>query len=54
VGAGVVGAADVRQLRDELATMILPGATDTPGSATAQAQAEWVDLIGELEAVRAP
>jgi hypothetical protein len=52
VGAGVVGAADVRQLRDELATMILPGATDTPGSATAQAQAEWVDLIGELEAVK--
>ncbi|MFE7505762.1 DUF222 domain-containing protein [Promicromonospora sp. NPDC057488] len=36
--------------------MILPGATDTPapspGLVPGQVQAEWVDLLGELEAVK--
>ncbi|WP_460886938.1 HNH endonuclease [Promicromonospora xylanilytica] len=32
--------------------MILPGGTDTDGPASKQARAEWVDLLGELEAVK--
>ncbi|MFE7504328.1 HNH endonuclease [Promicromonospora sp. NPDC057488] len=32
--------------------MILPGATDTPASAPGAVQAEWVDLLGELESVK--
>ncbi|MFJ3406015.1 DUF222 domain-containing protein [Promicromonospora sp. NPDC090134] len=32
--------------------MILPGATDTPAPVPGQVQAEWVDLLGELEAVK--
>jgi hypothetical protein len=51
-GAAVTGAADVRVVRELLAGMILPGATDTPGSVPARVRAEWVDLLGELEAVK--
>ncbi|MFD6138965.1 hypothetical protein [Promicromonospora sp. NPDC060271] len=44
---GVDGAAlrppDVRAMRERLAGMILPGASDTAG---------WVDLLGELEALK--
>ncbi|WP_108493563.1 HNH endonuclease [Promicromonospora sp. AC04] len=32
--------------------MILPRATDTASSVSKQAQAEWVDLLGELEAMK--
>ncbi|MFD2027707.1 HNH endonuclease [Promicromonospora aerolata] len=32
--------------------MILPGATDMTGPAQQQVQAEWVDLLGELEALK--
>ncbi|MFD2792502.1 DUF222 domain-containing protein [Promicromonospora vindobonensis] len=32
--------------------MILPAGTDTDGPAAKQVQAEWVDLLGELEAVK--
>ncbi|WP_084468075.1 HNH endonuclease [Promicromonospora sukumoe] len=32
--------------------MILPGATDTPAGVPRVVQAEWVDLLGELEAVK--
>ncbi|WP_419707876.1 HNH endonuclease [Promicromonospora sp. NFX87] len=32
--------------------MILPGGTDTASSVSKQTQAEWVDLLGELEAVK--
>ncbi|MFI2486389.1 hypothetical protein ACH47X_05735, partial [Promicromonospora kroppenstedtii] len=32
--------------------MILPGATDTPTGVPGVVQAEWVDLLGELEAVK--
>ncbi|MFI2489287.1 DUF222 domain-containing protein [Promicromonospora kroppenstedtii] len=32
--------------------MILPGATDTPAGVPAAVQAEWVDLLGELESVK--
>ncbi|WP_369375621.1 DUF222 domain-containing protein [Promicromonospora sp. Populi] len=32
--------------------MILPGGTDTTSSVSRQVQAEWVDLLGELEAVK--
>ncbi|MFI2485840.1 HNH endonuclease [Promicromonospora kroppenstedtii] len=32
--------------------MILPGATDTPASVPGVVQAQWVDLLGELEAVK--
>ncbi len=48
----VTRAADVRALREQLANMILPGATDTATSASKQVQAEWVDLLGELEAMK--
>jgi hypothetical protein len=73
----VVRAADVRAVREYLAGMILPGATDTSPTATnsstavrtgtvaaadastgagglmsRQVQSEWVDLLGELEAVK--
>ena len=55
-GSGVTGvvsrAVDVRAVRAWLADMILPGATDTPASVSKQVQAEWVDLLGELEAVK--
>ena len=50
--ASVTSAADVRALRGLLATMILPGGTDTASSVSKQTQAEWVDLLGELEAVK--
>ncbi len=39
-------------MRGLLADMILPGATDTASSVSRQVQAEWVDLLGELEAVK--
>ncbi|MFI2489494.1 hypothetical protein ACH47X_21455, partial [Promicromonospora kroppenstedtii] len=32
--------------------MILPGATDTPAGVPGAVQAQWVDLLGELEAVK--
>ncbi|MEU4361678.1 DUF222 domain-containing protein [Promicromonospora sp. NPDC023987] len=32
--------------------MVLPGGTDTASSVSKRAQAEWVDLLGELEAVK--
>ncbi|WP_369375813.1 DUF222 domain-containing protein [Promicromonospora sp. Populi] len=32
--------------------MILPGGTDTTSSVSKQVQAEWVDLLGELEALK--
>ncbi|MFI2489091.1 HNH endonuclease [Promicromonospora kroppenstedtii] len=32
--------------------MILPGATDTPAGVPGVVQAQWVDLLGELEAVK--
>ncbi|WP_084468456.1 HNH endonuclease [Promicromonospora sukumoe] len=32
--------------------MILPGATDTPAGVPGVVQAEWVDLLGELESVK--
>lgn len=51
-GGTIVRAADVRALREQLAELILPGDTDTGGPATRQVQAEWVDLLGELEAVK--
>ncbi|MFD6138974.1 hypothetical protein ACFWE2_04825, partial [Promicromonospora sp. NPDC060271] len=54
-GVGGVVAADaagVRALRELLARMILPGGTDTASSVSRQTQAEWVDLLGELEAVK--
>ena len=51
-GGAVVSAEDVRALRELLATMILPGASDTASLVSRQAQAQWVDLLGELEAVK--
>jgi hypothetical protein len=45
-------AAGVRALREYLATMILPGGTDTASSVSRQVQAQWVDLLGELEAMK--
>ena len=45
-------AAGVRALRELVATMILPGASDTASSVSKQTQAEWVDLLGELEAMK--
>jgi hypothetical protein len=45
-------AAGVRALRELVATMILPGGTDTASSVSKQTQAEWVDLLRELEAVK--
>jgi 5-methylcytosine-specific restriction endonuclease McrA len=52
-GSGVVArAADVRVVRELLAGVILPGATDTAASASREIQAQWVDLLGELEAVK--
>ena len=45
-------AAEVRVLREQLAGMILPGGTDTASSVSKRVQAEWVDLLGELEAVK--
>jgi hypothetical protein len=48
----VTHAADVRAVRELLAGMILPGATDTAVSASREVLAEWVDLLGELEAVK--
>jgi 5-methylcytosine-specific restriction endonuclease McrA len=50
-GDRVVDAAEVRALRELLAGMILPGGTDT-ASVSKQTQAEWVELLGELEAVK--
>ncbi|GAB2496999.1 hypothetical protein GCM10027063_40160 [Promicromonospora xylanilytica] len=46
------GAPEVRALRELLAGVILPGATDTASSVSRQVRAEWVDLLGELEAVK--
>ena len=45
-------AAGVRAVRELLAGMILPGAADTASSVSKQVQAQWVDLLGELEAVK--
>ncbi|MFC8943051.1 HNH endonuclease [Streptomyces griseoincarnatus] len=39
-------------MRELLAAMILPGASDTASSVSRQVQSEWVDLLGELEAVK--
>jgi hypothetical protein len=47
-----VHAADVRVMRELLAGMILPGGTDMDGPVSKQVLAEWVDLLGELEAVK--
>ncbi|GAA4701879.1 hypothetical protein GCM10023198_23860 [Promicromonospora umidemergens] len=53
IGEGtVVRAADVRAVREHLAAMILPGGADTDGPASKQVLAEWIDLLGELEAVK--
>ncbi|MFI9489705.1 hypothetical protein ACIG47_25170, partial [Promicromonospora sp. NPDC052451] len=54
IGAGI-GVADVRGVREALAGMILPGASDTSvsGLVSREVQGEWVDLLGELEAVKA-
>src|SRR5688572_14342921 len=59
VGASVVDAAGVREVRRMLAGMILPRTTDSgagteagPGGSGPRAQAEWVDLLGELEALK--
>ena len=51
-GGAAVRAADVRALRELLATMILPGTSDTASSVSRRVRAEWVDLLGELEAVK--
>ncbi|WP_189671822.1 hypothetical protein, partial [Promicromonospora soli] len=51
-GGAVTHAADVRAVRERLAGMILPGGTDTGGPGSRQVLAEWVDLLGELEAVK--
>ena len=51
-GVAVADAADVRVLRRYLAELILPGATDTPAGVSKDVQAQWVDLLGELEAVK--
>jgi hypothetical protein len=51
-GGAVVHAADVRAVREYLAGMILPGGTDTDDPASKQVQTEWVDLLGEFEAVK--
>jgi hypothetical protein len=54
----MVSAADVRAVREYLAGVILPGASDTAANGTAasvgsrRVQAEWVDLLGELEALK--
>ncbi|MFJ3408135.1 hypothetical protein ACIPN7_28395, partial [Promicromonospora sp. NPDC090134] len=59
----VVDAARVREMRQSLAGMSLPGATDSAVSAVAgvgaslsegtlRVRAEWVDLLGELEALK--
>jgi hypothetical protein len=50
--ADVARAVDVRAVRELLAGMILPGAADTAVSASREVLAEWVDLLGELEAVK--
>jgi hypothetical protein len=53
-----VGAADVRAVREYLAGVILPGASDMAASGAAaspgpeRVRAEWVDLLGELEALK--
>ncbi|MFD7022602.1 HNH endonuclease [Promicromonospora sukumoe] len=60
-GDSAVGAAAVRAARELLAGLILPGATDTrsvgadagpPSVVSRELQASWVDLLGELEAVK--
>ena len=48
----VVRLADVEAMRERLAGLILPGGTDTDGPVSKQVQAGWVDLLGELEAVK--
>ncbi|MFI8525959.1 HNH endonuclease [Promicromonospora sukumoe] len=51
---GVDVVADVRAVRQVLADLILPGATDSGagGLVSGAVQATWVDLLGELEAVK--
>ena len=51
-GGMATDAAGERAMRELFATMILPGGTDTASSVSKQTQAEWVDLLGELEAVK--
>jgi hypothetical protein len=51
-GGVTTDAAQVRAVRELLAGMILPGGTDTASSVSKEVQAEWVDLLGELEAVK--
>ena len=51
-GAATVSTADVRALRELVAGMILPGGSDMASSVSRQVQAQWVDLLGELEAVK--
>jgi hypothetical protein len=45
-------AASVRAVRERLANLILPGATDTADSVSKEVQSQWVDLLGELEAMK--
>jgi hypothetical protein len=52
VDGAVARAAGVRAVRERLANLILPGATDTAASVSKEVQAEWVDLLGELEAMK--
>ncbi|GAA4692572.1 protein of unknown function (DUF222) [Promicromonospora umidemergens] len=44
--------AEVHAVRELIASMILPGAGDTPGSVSQLTRAVWVDLLGELGAVK--
>jgi 5-methylcytosine-specific restriction endonuclease McrA len=51
--AGVTAdAAGVRAMRERVASMILPGASDTASSVSKEVRAQWVDLLNELEAVK--
>ncbi|GAB2476758.1 hypothetical protein GCM10027063_17230 [Promicromonospora xylanilytica] len=50
--ADVADVADVRAVREYLAGMILPGATDTASTVPQEVRSDWVDLLAELEAVK--
>ncbi len=51
-GGVTTDAAGVRMVRELLAGVILPGGTDTASSVSKRVQAQWVDLLSELEAVK--
>ncbi|WP_165362928.1 hypothetical protein, partial [Promicromonospora panici] len=51
-GGVTTDAAGVRMVREWLAGVILPGGTDTASSVSKRVQAQWVDLLSELEAVK--